>query len=122
MVIKHTEDGLEQITAAPPSGVWELLDNAPGAVRFVRPQTHRRTVEREQNGFFLRISRVGDYLYEGADLGILLTPGRLMNDDGELTERAKAWVRGIRQEFRGEPTDAKDPEVEKRDIGGFKIL
>ena len=122
MVIKHTEDGLERITAAPPSGVWELLDDAPGAVRFVRPQTHRRTVEREQNGFFLRISRVGDYLYEGADLGILLTPGRLMNDDGELTERAKAWVRGIRQEFRAEPVAAQEPEVEKRDIGGFKIL
>ncbi len=49
-----------------------------GSVEFVRVQTHRRTVEKESEAFFLRITKEGDYFYEGADLGILITPGRLM--------------------------------------------
>jgi hypothetical protein len=36
------------------------------------PSTNGRGGER---GFFLRITRAGDYRYKGADLGILITPG-----------------------------------------------
>jgi hypothetical protein len=57
-------------------------------------QTHRRTVQHENRAFFLRISGVGDYFYEGADLGILVSPGRFMDDDFQLTDRAKAWIDG----------------------------
>jgi hypothetical protein len=95
-----------------------------GSVEFVRVQTHRRTASGEHEAFFLRIARAGDYFYEGADLGILVTPGRLMTDDFQLTERAKAWIAGIRGHYTSQPiTPAEAPTVEKvAEVGGFKFL
>ena len=49
--------------------------------------------ENENEAFFLRIMRPGDYRYEGADIGILVTRGRdsvhvnfTRLDEGELRE------------------------------------
>ena len=122
MVIKHTSDTVELITAAPRSGVWEIADD--GSVRFVRPQTHRRTVQSENRAFFLRIAGEGDYFYEGADLGILVTPGRLMGEGFRLRRRAKAWVDGIRGQYTSTPLDAAALQEEPRlvEAGSFKIL
>jgi len=124
LVIKHTADTVEQVTTAPASGVWQL-DEADASVHFLRPQTHRRTVERDNEGFFLRITKVGDYRYEGADLGILITPGRLMDDNFQLTDRAKAWIRGIRDQFAATPIDPVDKlreAVDMPEVGKFKML
>lgn len=122
LVMKYTEDEVRLVTAAPPSGVYRMLPS--GKVEFVRVQTHRRTVEREDEAFFLRISRVGDYFYEGADLGILITPGRLMTEDFELNERALRWTAGIRSAYASTPVSAGKPEVtsEVASAGNFKIL
>ena len=43
------------------------------------------------------------YRYPGADLGILVTRGRLQTDEHELTERALAWISGIKAQFGGAP-------------------
>jgi hypothetical protein len=122
LVIKHTEKEIELITSAPASGVWEL--EPEGSIRFVRPQTHRRTVQRQDRAFFLRIANQGDWFYEGADLGILVTPGRLMTKNFKLTERARAWIRGIRAQYDvGRVSKQKQARIE-RDVavGGFKFL
>jgi biotin carboxylase len=118
MVLKHTEDTVELVDQAPPSGVWGL--NEDGSVSYLRMQTHRRTVEREWEGFFLRIARAGEYVYEGADLGILVTPGRLMDDKGRLTPRARAWAHGIRSSFRTLPA-GEEAAAEAPAAGKFKI-
>ena len=55
----------------------------------------RSAVETEQDGFFLRITGPGDWRYEGADLGILITRGRLMDEDGALNDRARQWLGGL---------------------------
>ncbi len=120
LVIKHTDDTVKLIQDAPSSGIWRMND--AGAVQFARYDTHRRAVESENEAFFLRISGAGDYQYEGADLGILVTRGRLMTDDFELTDRARHWIDGIRSQFTavdpaGMATDKPLPEV-----GSFKIL
>jgi hypothetical protein len=122
LVIKHTGESVECVTAAPASGIWTLTD--AGAVEFVRPQTHRRTARDERNAFWLRIAGVGDYFYEGADLGILVTPGRLMDDDFALTDRAKAWIAGIRAQYSGRPLQAQEGEAVARvaEVAGFKFL
>ena len=91
LVIKHTADTVEVLTGAPPTGIWRM--DGEGEVRFSRYDTHRRAVESEAEAFFLRISNQGDYRYEGADLGILVTRGRLMDPDFQLNERARAWIR-----------------------------
>jgi hypothetical protein len=123
LVMKHTGKSVDRITTAPRSGVWRMGDD--GSVHFAYVQTHRRTVEREHEGFFLRIAKEGDYRYEGADLGILITPGRLMDDDYHLTPRAKAWIRGLRGQFQGVPLAARQvaPAVARTaEVGGFKML
>ncbi|CAN5752650.1 biotin carboxylase [soil metagenome] len=122
LVIKHTADTVEQVTRAPRSGVWEM--NEPGQLEFLRVQTHRRTVEEENRGFFLRITKEGDYRYKGADLGILITPGRLMTDDHQLNDRARAWIDGILGQYESVDVDpAQQPETAQlMEVGNFKIL
>ncbi len=122
LVMKHTEDSVSQITHAPPSGIWELHDD--GSVEFVRRQTHRRTVQSANRAFWLRISKEGDYLYEGADIGILVTPGRLMTKDFELNERAKQWIAGMRAQYVSVPVQPHQTAAVERvaEVGNFKLL
>ena len=122
LVLKYTDDGVEQITKAPRSGVWRMVRD--GHIEFVRVQTHRRTVVSESEAFFLRITGLGDYLYRGADLGILITPGRLMDTHHQLTDRAKAWIRGVRGQYQtrsAQPSQAP-AHAHTADVAGFKLL
>jgi D-alanine-D-alanine ligase-like ATP-grasp enzyme len=122
MVIKHTEDSVDILTAAPETGIWRLRDD--GLIAYDRFDYHRRAVESEREAFFLRISGPGDYRYEGADLGILVTRGRLMTDDFRLNDRARAWIEGIKAQYAAqrlpspEAIEAAPPMV----VGQFKIL
>jgi hypothetical protein len=67
-------------------------------------------------------------LNEGADLGILVTRGRLMTDDFELNGRARAWIAGLESRFDAvEPTEsgalpAPSPFKAHPAPGAFKIL
>ena len=118
MVIKHTDDNVDIITEAPESGIWHM--NNDGSVEYNRFDYHRRAVESEQEAFFLRISSAGDYRYEGADLGILITRGRAMNDKFKLTKRSKQWIDGIKAHYKAKPLP-KAQVVEMSDPA-FKIL
>ncbi len=118
MVIKHTEDNVDLLTDAPQTGIWRMTDD--GELEYARFDYHRRAVESEREAFFLRISGAGDYRYEGADLGILITRGRLMTANFRLNARAKRWINGIKSQFIGRPLEAPaDPVVAP---SAFKIL
>lgn len=116
LVIKHTEDSVDRIVRAPQSGIYRLRED--GSVVFDRFDYHRRAVEGEREAFFLRIAGPGDYRYEGADLGILVTRGRLMSDRFNLNGRAKAWIAGLRGAFEGRPPGRGAPP----EPGAFKML
>ena len=121
LVIKHTEDTVDIITDAPESGIWKL--NEDGSVEYERFDYHRRAVEDETEAFFLRISGAGDYRYEGADLGILITRGRLMTKDFKLNRRAKQWVAGIRALYKARQPFAREAAPMPTLLpGAFKIL
>ena len=122
LVIKHTGKDIKPIRSAPRSGVWELNDD--GTVHFIRDQVSRRTVRRPNRAFFLRIAKEGDWFYEGADLGILVTPGRLMTKGFRLTPRAKAWAKGIQDQYStGRATKAEgSAHAEHAQLAGFKLL
>ncbi len=122
LVIKHTDSSVDLLSDAPQSGIWRLDDN--GGISYSRFDYHRRAVETEREGFFLRISGPGDYRYEGADLGILITRGRLMNDDFTLNERARQWIKGLRGQYRGKPLGAAEEADAPVSLqaGAFKIL
>ncbi|WP_424990552.1 biotin carboxylase [Fluviibacterium sp. S390] len=116
MVIKHTDDSVDMVTEAPQSGIYTMLDN--GKVVFDRFDYHRRAVETENEAFFLRILNTGDYRYEGADLGILVTRGRSMTKAFELNDRAKAWIDGIKSAFTARPLPAAQASGEP----AFKMM
>ena len=58
MVIKHTEDNVDIITAAPETGIYTDVARRY-AWNINRFDYHRRAVESEQEAFFLRISEAG---------------------------------------------------------------
>ena len=121
LVIKHTEDTVDLITHAPQSGIWRLEPD--GTVAYSRFDYHRRAVGSENEAFFLRISGPGDFSYEGADLGILVTRGRLMTKNFRLNARAKALIAGIRGHFAGRPIGgAHQPSTPPIQPGAFKVL
>ncbi len=104
LVIKSNGDEVDLVTAAPPSGLWRLVGESS---RFERFEYHRSAVQSEQDGLFLRITGPGDCRYEGADLGILITQGRVMTDEFELNDRAKAWIRGLKACYATRPLGPK---------------
>lgn len=121
MVIKHTEANVDFLTHAPQSGIWHLNDD--GSISYARFDYHRRAVASEREALFLRISGPGDYRYEGADLGILITRGRLMTRDFVLNERAHRWIDGIRANYAAIPLADIQPAAATTPVAGaFKIL
>jgi hypothetical protein len=98
LVIKHTRPTLEIAIKAPASGIWEMKKN--GLIQFEKMDAHRQSVIGDTKAFYLQITQKDGYLYEGADLGILVMRGRLMSDEFELSERAKRWIRAIRSQYR----------------------
>lgn len=107
LIIKHTSDTIEYVSTAPASGIWKMFGN--GHIQFERMDTHRRAVETENEAFFLRITNKGDYLYEGADLGVLVSRGRMMTDNFTLTPRAKSWIAAIRSQYKSQVIEDKTP-------------
>ena len=92
LVLKQTEDEVEQITQAPSSGLWQMRED--GSIEFVRLVTTWHTVGHDDEAFYLRVYGTGEYRYKGGDLGVIVTRGRMQTDDRQLTDRAKAWSHG----------------------------
>ena len=121
LIIKYTQDSVELVTAAPKSGIWRMRPD--GGIEFDRMDTHRRAVESNDEAFFLRITGKGDHLYEGADMGILVMRDRLMTDDFQLTDRARAWITAMRGQYRSKAIDRQSPQEEAAvAIAGFKMM
>ena len=120
-ILKQTDEDVEVITHAPRSGIWRLDPGADGGIRFVRRETDWHTVGSEDEAFYLRIAAEGEYRYPGADLGILVTRGRLQTDEHELTERALTWIGGVKAQFVGAPAPLA-AELPAPEPFSFKML
>ena len=119
MVIKHTDDTVDICTSSPETGIYTMRED--GSVEYNRFDYHRRAVENENEAFFLRIMRPGDYRYEGADIGILVTRGRSMTKSFKLNERAKRWIHGIKKSVDGKSLDVANAGPALADPA-FKIM
>ncbi len=122
LVIKHVDKSIELVSQAPRSGIWKM--NADDTVTFSRMDTHRRAVEAENEAFFLRINKKGDYLYEGADMGILVMRGRFMTADYQLNEKAQKWIKAIRSLYKSKKLNETPTAVQHKvaEIAGFKLI
>jgi hypothetical protein len=56
-----------------------------------------------RDAFFLRIYGPGDYRWKGADLGVLVTKGRLQVDSGTGKTSLAILIESIRAEYAGTP-------------------
>ena len=50
----------------------------------------------------MRVYAPGDFKFHGADLGILVTKGRMQTDSG-LTDRCRRYIEGIHAQYQSEP-------------------
>ena len=105
IIIKETRDQVELLTEAPRTGIYRLGEDA--TVTFRRWGNDWHGIVSESEAFYLRIMGPGDYRYRGADLGALVTRGRLQADDNQLEERCKQWITGVRSQFAGTRTSAQ---------------
>jgi biotin carboxylase len=121
-ILKDTAHVVERITEAPRSGIWRLDPAAHGGIAFVRPDTDWHAVADEDEAFYLRIAAEGGYRYPGADIGILVTRGRLQTDGHELTGRAHAWIQGIKKQFWTAPVAPAPPQRRAHGPFSFKML
>jgi hypothetical protein len=103
MILEHTAETIDMVTQAPPSGIWHMAED--GTVQFARPAFHPQVLTNEAEVFFLRTIDAGHTPGKGDCIGRLMTRGRLMTDDYQLTERARAWSRGLRAQFATLATD-----------------
>ncbi len=122
-ILKDTAHVVELITEAPRSGIWRLDPSAHGGISFARRETDWHTVGSEDEAFYLRIAQTGGYRYPGADIGILVTRGRLQTDDHELTDRARTWINGIKRQFLTAPlADVAAAPIREPEPFSFKML
>ena len=70
--------------------------------RFVGVTNDWHDVTHEDECFYMRVYGPGDYRFKGADLGILVTKGRMQTADG-LTARCRHYIDGIRALYQSEP-------------------
>jgi biotin carboxylase len=99
LIMKEPTDSVERILAAPRTGTWHLADD--GVMTFAQVANDWHDVTHEDEAFFLRVYAPGDFRFKGADLGILVTKGRMQTTDG-LTERCLRYIDGIRAHYQSE--------------------
>ncbi len=111
VVIKHTGEEIGVIDDAPATGIWRTGRDGDLVFDHADTDWHDLTSgSARTTGFYLRVSGPGDYLYKGADIGILVSRGRLQSDlrDGQaaLTPLCRQWIDGIRNRVRATPLPA----------------
>ena len=101
LIIKETAGDVNLLTRVPRTGVYTIAPD--GTADFRRHATDWHGIVDESEAFFLRILAAGDFRYKGADLGALVTRGRLQGDDNSLERRCLQWISGIRSQYAGSP-------------------
>jgi biotin carboxylase len=100
LIMKEPNDSVERILAAPRTGRYRLGED--GVLNYIGITNDWHDVTHEDECFFMRVYGPGDYRFKGADLGILVTKGRMQTDDG-LTKRCRSYIEGIRSMYVSEP-------------------
>src|SRR3954452_21268819 len=106
LIIKEAGESVELLTGAPKTGVYTLDDE--GRLSFSRWANDWHNLIGEDEAFFLQVAAPGEYRYKGADVGVLLTRGRMQTDDGELTVRCRRCIDGIKNQLACTPIQPAD--------------
>jgi hypothetical protein len=112
MIVKEVRPVVELIDEAPATGQYVLDDH--GQLSFRRAALDWHQLQNETQCFYLRIYGPGDYRWKGADLGVIVTKGRLqIKRSGRtvLTNRAVRLINAIRSRYSGTPAHLATPPV-----------
>jgi biotin carboxylase len=109
IILKDTGDEIEQLTAAPRTGIWRLQDS--GEMEFARWGHDWHSLQDDSEAFFLRVLAPGDYRYPGADLGVLVARSRMQSDDNQLSDRAREWIDAVHGQFASVAPPAAPAEL-----------
>jgi biotin carboxylase len=102
LIMKEPGDSVERILVAPRTGTYQLTED--GQLTFLQVSNDWHELTNEDECFFLRVYAPGDYRFKGADLGVLVTKGRMQTAAG-LTERCRRYIDGIRSQYVSEPIE-----------------
>jgi biotin carboxylase len=108
LIMKEPVDSVERILTAPRTGTWHLDDEGPLTFAGVSQDWH--DITHEDEAFYLRVYAEGDFRFKGADLGILVTKGRMQTSEG-LTPRCRRYIEGIREAYLSEAVPAPPTAV-----------
>ena len=105
VIFKHTGNDVRILNHVPRSGIWRLSEN--NDAELVRRTADWSNVSGMDEAFFLRILGPGEYIYKGADLGVLLVRGHMQTKNDRLSARAKNWVRIMKAHFQSSDIDGR---------------
>jgi hypothetical protein len=108
LIMKEPVDSVERILEAPRTGTYRLDED--GTLAFGRVANDWHDVTDQDEAFYMRVYAPGDFRFKGADLGILVTKGRMQNAGG-LTERCRRYIDGIRSLYISEPLPETPTQV-----------
>ena len=100
LIMKEPRDVVERILEAPRTGTYQLDED--DTLSFAQVSNDWHDVTHEDEAFFLRVYAPGDLRFKGADLGILVSKGRMQTAEG-LTKKGRAYIDGIRAQYVSEP-------------------
>ncbi len=108
LIMKQPEDDVGRILAAPRTGTWAIQPG--GRLAYRRSSRDWHGLQDESELFFMRVYGPGDYLFKGADLGVVMTKARLQTDDPkQLTDRCRRIIEGLRAQYVTEPVASPQP-------------
>jgi biotin carboxylase len=99
LIMKEPVDSVERILAAPRTGTYRMDED--GKLTFARVSHDWHQITDQDEAFYMRVYAPGDFRFKGADLGILVTKGRMQTSAG-LTERCTRYIDGIRSLYHSE--------------------
>jgi len=100
LIMKTSDPEVRLIDKAPRTGIYRLQGD--GSLQFERNTLDWHDLHDSNEAFFLRVHRDGEYLYKGADLGILVTKARMQTLEG-LTEECVGFIDGIKDRYEATP-------------------
>ncbi|WP_457113087.1 biotin carboxylase [Marmoricola sp. URHA0025 HA25] len=108
LIMKTSDPQVRLIDDAPTTGIYRLQPD--GSLEFERNTLDWHDLHDTDDAFFLRVHGEGEYLYKGADLGILVTKARMQTDRG-LTDECVAFIEGIKSRYVTTPADELPPRA-----------
>ncbi len=97
LILKYTAPDLRILVSAPATGIYTL--DPKGNLILKKLTSNRLHAKNPDEIFLFRIMNTGEYVYKGADLGIVFINGTLLSPTYKLTKAAKMWITAVKHAF-----------------------